>query len=182
MSTNMGNLAIEYKSPARHASFCSPLKTHFGFMLVRSHSATQMKLCCTIALLVTIPGTAFAYPTLSVDDAHSQMNRPDGTEAPSYELTPARGVILDVSNYKFQIPPQFKFDAPDSVHVLISSDRLYSADWKPRDGKQTLDASNLKPMKQSKPFDGLKSGDTVIFGIGHNTVEGDTLTLSIIWI
>jgi hypothetical protein len=121
-------------------------------------------------------------PVLSVDNDHLQLQHADGTKPVFYELAPVRGVILDASGYKFEIPAQLKVDAPDTIQVLIGRDRQYSAEWKPTHGKQVIDASTLKPNGKSPPFTGFQPGDTVVFGLGHGVIEDRTLKFSVIWV
>ncbi len=122
------------------------------------------------------------YPVLAIDDAHSQLPHADGTQGAKYELAPATGVILDSTGYRFDIPAQLKVDRPNSIQVLIGPQRQYTAEWKPQNGRQVLDASTLHPMKQSPPFAGFQSGDSVVLGIGQTTIEGSTLKFGVIWV
>src|SRR5262245_37542609 len=114
----------------------------------------RLRLLLTFLMTTTFEsvfgGPLPAYPTLSIDDAHLALQRADGSETVFYEIGPSRGVLLDSHGYKFTIPEQLKVDGPNSVQVLVSPDRQYHADWKPKDGKQILDASNLKPLKRSQ--------------------------------
>ena len=123
-----------------------------------------------------------AYPTLVLDNVHLQLQHSDGSKPEFYNLPVTNGVVLDASKYQFEIPAQLKVQAPNSIQILIGRDRQYSAVWKPTNGKQLIDASNLKSLNQSKPFTGFTSGDTVVVGIGHSMVENGKIQFSVIWV
>ena len=131
-------------------------------------------------------GSGFAdeaakYQTMVIDDTHSAIKHSDGSEGVNYEAKPAPGIVVDVRGYQFKIPPKLNVDAPNSIQVLIGAERKYSAEWKPVNGKQSLDATTLKPLQTSPPFTGFHAGDSVVLGIGHSVTEDHTLKFGVIW-
>src|SRR5258708_4304799 len=120
-----------------------------------------------------------AYPVVVVDDAHLQFKHADGSKAVFYAVPPGPGVVLDASSYKFQIPPQLAVSGPDSVSIVIGKGQMYSADWKPVDGKQVLDAATLKPVGKAPPFTGFPAGVTIAMGIGHASSRETAAQLSV---
>jgi len=122
------------------------------------------------------------YPSIIVDDAHLMLKRADGAEGKSYEIPPADGLVIDVGSYHFQIPPQLKVDAPNSVNVIIGKDRQYLAHWEPKGGKEVLNQAALTPIGKAPPFDGFHAGDTIVIGIGFSGIHDSNLSFSVIWV
>jgi hypothetical protein len=133
-------------------------------------------------VVVTAGNSLAVYPVLPVDDAHLLILGFDGRVGQMYELAATPGLVLDASACKFRIPAQLTADRRVAVYVFIARNKQYIADWKPRDGKQVLDASNLKSMNQSKPFSGFRSGDSFLIALGYITIESGNPQLSnLLW-
>jgi hypothetical protein len=129
-------------------------------------------------------GDSDPYPVLVVDQEHNQSARPDGSKAPFYQVIKGGGLILDVSHYTIEVPPQYKVNGPNSIHVITKSGK-YFCHWTEAVPRRVLDSSTLQPYPtdHSGPFRGFfHSGETVILGIGHSSIENGNLRLMVMWV
>ena len=119
-----------------------------------------------------------------VDEEHSGFERADGSTPPAYHVEPCDGLVVDSAAYKITVPPQYKVDGPNMIHVLMGKDMQYRTAWSTNAQRHTLSAATLQPRPGSKPFRGFRSGDTVIIAIGFDHTGIDPSkpeTLSLMW-
>ncbi len=123
------------------------------------------------------------YPTIAVDLAHHQTERKDGTEPPSYPISPSGGMILDTGSYQPKLDPKSGEKECNSVQLIIGNDRQYSAEFDPSKTRHVLDSATLKANPGSKPFAGIQAGDSCIIAIGHMSHEpGKPANFSVAWV
>jgi hypothetical protein len=147
----------------------------------------KLSILLLLCLLSTLQHVSAAdpvptYPSITLDDAHLMLKHADGTEGKSYEIPPAEGLVVHVGSYHFQIPPQLKVDAPNSVNVILGKDQQYLAHWEPQGGKQVLNRATLTPVGKAPPFGGFHTGDTIVIGIGLSAIHDAKLSFSVIWV
>jgi hypothetical protein len=125
-----------------------------------------------------------SYPVVVVDEEHSGFERDDGSTPPAYRVEPCDGLVVDSSAYTIIVPPQYKVDGPNMIHVLMGEDRQYRTAWSTNEHRHILSLSTLRPRPGSQPFRGFRSGDTVIIAIGFDHTGIDPRkpeTLSLMW-
>ena len=144
-----------------------------------------MRRIALIGLLVCVgckSKEAGGVPILKVDAEHLQMQHA-GAKPVDYQLPPGNGVILDATGYEFPIPAALNLTAPDTVQIVIGKGQMYTAEWKPVDGKQLLDATTLTPVAHAPPFTGYPAGSTIAIGIGHAVkTDGPKQQFQVIWV
>src|SRR5438105_828918 len=100
-------------------------------------------------------------------------------------VSPTSGIYLDVTNYDVKVPPEYKVDGPNSIHVLMGTDRKYKTKWLGPRQRYELSRRTLESLPGSKPFSGFNPGDTAMVAIGfdHTGVNpSKDNTLSTMWL
>jgi uncharacterized protein YtpQ (UPF0354 family) len=105
-------------------------------------------------------------PILKIDSAHQMMNYPTGTTPELYHFAACSTVILDATDYSFDIPPEIRNRPLNLIHVVLDKTRQYQLEWQPGKMRYELSKSTLQPLKGSEPFEGFKTGDKIALAIG----------------
>jgi len=108
------------------------------------------------------------YATIVVDEAHIGFARPDNGEAPPYVIAPAPGVNIVALDYQIQVPKDFGRSGPNSIHLAMGNDQKYKIAWRGNGHLHELSSATLRPLLNSIPFRGFRSGDTAIVAIGFD--------------
>ena len=133
----------------------------------RARRYTPMRhLLIAALLLVTassaggVESQAMPTPQIVVDEEHSQFARFDGTEPPSYFVSPGPTVQLDASGYSFPVKADFGVSGPNLISLVMGKDKKYRLPWKEGVTKYVLSKDTLQAELGSVPFPGFRSGDT----------------------
>ena len=96
---------------------------------------------------------------LRVDEEHNGG-------ATAYELEAAPGFALELHGYNFKVPEYIP--TVNMIQVALGPDEIYSAPViAETESLYRLTAETLTPEGNSKPFEGLKSGDIITIGVGY---------------
>lgn len=136
-----------------------------------------MRQVFTLLAALCMPMLAQAQQALLVDDEHLMMQRPGRPPAPLYEVKGAASLLLDGSQYAFEIPAAIADKPVNAVQVVVGKGH-YSATWNPTERKLVLSAETLRPNGNSPAFAGFPVGQRVIIAIGN--LEGPKF--SVVWV
>jgi hypothetical protein len=119
-----------------------------------------------MAMFSATTGHSSEIARVVVDDAHLQLERPGKPDAINYELPPTDQLEIDATDYEFRLPEKLNGRKLNSVQFAFAKDRVYSASWPASEKRLVLSRSNLVPNPDSKPFEGIRSGDSGVIAIG----------------
>ena len=123
-------------------------------------------------------------PTILVDEPHWQTVRADNQKPLEYNVASRIGFQLSTSGYKFILPDEVAFLAPNIIQVVTGKEQLYATAFEKGQTLHTIDAANLVPMYGSKPFAGFQTGQKIIIAIGHivpATTEFPQSKFTVLW-
>lgn len=122
-------------------------------------------------------------PEIVVDTAHCHMYVPEGQVVPNYAIAASASIVVDASEYVFEVPPPLreKMCGPSSIQIA-SDNGTYSGVWPEHEGRMVLDATTLEPLRDSAPFKRFIENTTYLIGIGYSEREGDLLRFYPFWI
>ncbi|MBL8018707.1 MAG: hypothetical protein JNM27_03500 [Leptospirales bacterium] len=127
--------------------------------------------CLTILSFAAISTLALQcsprYPTILIDEAHYQVERPGKATAAPYEIAPASGLVIDTTRFTFLPDADLKIQKPNLMQLVVSKDEIYAADFDGNSYRHTLDSTTLQPMQDGLKFTGFKSGQDMILAIGN---------------
>lgn len=104
------------------------------------------------------------YQFIVLDDQHNHAATKEGEEKAFYEIDADKGLIIDATNYKFEIPQELNENKIQAIQVVIDGN-VYESNWQ-ASGKVILDSNSLRQILGKEKFNGFKSGKTVAIGIG----------------
>ena len=138
-------------------------------------SGLRLSLALMVSPLLACAGQS---SRIVVDDAHSQMQKVGVSNPEIYEIVAGDSVEIDASSYAFIVPERMKGKLVNSVQIVLSDERNYSADWRQSQRRLVLSRESLRPNAGSIPFDGFIRGEDGVVAIGN--LEGSTF--SVFWV
>jgi hypothetical protein len=123
-------------------------------------------------------------PTIVVDEAHSGLGRTDNSDPKKYSIQAPRGIVVEPGAYTFPFRTDFNVAGPNSIHILAGADRKYRMRWRGPPDRAVANSDTLEALPGSKPFQGFRSGDTVIVAIGYDgshDTPSQAVKLSAMW-
>ncbi len=123
-----------------------------------------------VALYLTMSIAVFAQthsrPTITIDEAHHQVERSYGEEAPPYHIPASDSVMVDATDYEFG-GVEGDAIAPPNMVQLVNSKGIYRADWDAQNKRAILNSTTLKVLRGDGPFPGFRAGESYILAIGN---------------
>lgn len=112
-------------------------------------------------------------PTIEIDEAHHQVERSYGSEAPPYQIPASDSLIVDASGYEFG-GAEGAANAPPNMVQLVNNKGIYGADWDAQNKRAILNSTTLKVLRGDGPFPGFRAGESYILAIGNaGAVQAD---------
>jgi hypothetical protein len=105
-------------------------------------------------------------PVVKVDSRHQMMNYPAGTKPEIYRIRASSSLILDATDYNFDIPPELRDKPLNSVQVAQTKTHKFELTWQPGKTRFELSNATLHPLPGGQSFEGFKSGDKILVAIG----------------
>jgi hypothetical protein len=105
-------------------------------------------------------------PVVKVDDKHQMMNYPAGTKPETYRVRASSSMVLDATDYTFDVPPEIRNKPLNSIQLVQSKTNQYELTWQPGTTRYELSKATLRPLRGSRPFEAFKAGDKMIVAIG----------------
>jgi hypothetical protein len=104
------------------------------------------------------------YDKIKLDEEHNHSSFKTNEIVSKYSIREDSGIIIDATEYKYNIPLEFKKNQINQIQVVIDGNVFYS-EWN-GENMIVLDKKTISRLKSEVEFTGFKKGQLILIAIG----------------